>query len=141
MGPISILPPGKRGNLASPQGGLTVAMLSFRIAYGAALIVAPAKVAGNRWLGPGGPSRLRPRCRCEASAPVRSALHGLALVAYLRGAPVRPLLAASIAGDLTDIGATSLARGGLPADSAAATAAVAGGSALLTTVAAALAEE
>jgi hypothetical protein len=29
----------------------TVAVLSFRIAYRAALIVAPARVAGSRWLG------------------------------------------------------------------------------------------
>jgi hypothetical protein len=33
------------------------------------------------------------------------ALHGLALGAYLRGAPVRPLPAASIAGDLANIAA------------------------------------
>ena len=120
----------------SPQGGLTVAMLSFRIAYGAALIVAPAKVAGNRWLGPGARA-------AAAQVPLRGlgarevALHGLALAAYLRGAPVRPLLAASIAGDLTDIGSTALARDGLPESSAVATAAVAGGSALLTGIAAA----
>ena len=126
--------------LTSPAGGLTAAMLSFRIAYGAALIVVPAKVAGNRWLGPGARA-------AAAEVPLRGlgarevALHGLALAAYLRGAPVRPLLAASIAGDLTDIASTVLARDGLPANSAAATAAVAGGSALLTAVAAGLTDE
>jgi hypothetical protein len=119
--------------------GATVAVLSFRIAYGAALIVAPTKVAGNRWLGAGAR---------EAAAQVslrglgarEVGLHVLALAAVLRGVPVRPLLAASVAGDLTDIGSTVLAREGLPDGSAAATAAVAGGSALLTAVLAALAE-
>jgi len=53
---------------------------------------------------------------------------------------VRPLLAASVAGDLTDIGATALARADLPDGSAAATAAVAGGSALATAALALLAD-
>jgi hypothetical protein len=120
--------------------GATVAVLSFRIAYGAALIVAPTKVAGNRWLGAGAR---------EAAAQVslrglgarEVGLHGLALAAFLHGTPVRPLLAASVAGDLTDIGSTALARDGLPDGSAAATAVVAGGSALLTAVLAALADD
>ena len=114
------------GNRTQVVRGATVAVLSFRIAYGAALIVAPAKVAGNRWLGAGARE---------------VGLHGLALAAFLSGGPVRPLLAASVAGDLTDIGSTALARDGLPDGSAAATAAVAGGSALLTVVLAALADD
>jgi hypothetical protein len=126
-------------DLSPAVRGATVAVLSFRIAYGAALIVAPAKVAGNRWLGAGAR---------EAAAQVslrglgarEVGLHGLALAALLRGAPVRPLLAASVAGDLTDIGSTALAREGLPDGSAAATAAVAGGSALLTAALAVLAD-
>lgn len=100
-------------------------------------MAAPAKVAGNRWLGAGAR---------EAAAQVslrglgarEVGLHGLALAAFLRGAPVRPLLAASVAGDLTDIGSTAAARDGLPDGSAAATAAVAGGSALATAVLAVL---
>ena len=119
--------------------GATVAVLSFRIAYGAALVIAPERVAGNRWLGSGAR---------EAAAQVslrglgarEVGLHGLALAAFLRGAPVRPLLAASVAGDLTDIGSTALARGGLPDGSTTATAAVAGGSALATAVLAVLAD-
>jgi hypothetical protein len=119
---------------------LTVGTLSTRIAYGVALLVSPEKVAANRWLGEGAR-------RPDTQVPLRGlgtreiALHGLALVAYLRGAAVRPLLAASIAGDLTDIGATALAREGLPRGSAAATAAVAGGSLLLTAVVAVLVDE
>lgn len=118
----------------------TAAMLSLRIAYGLALLVAPAKVAGNRWLGAGAR---------EAAAQVslrglgarEVGLHGLALAAVLRGGPVRPLLAASVAGDLSDIGSTVAAREGLPDGSATATAVVAGGSALLTAVLAVLADD
>jgi hypothetical protein len=32
---------------------LATAVLAFRVAYGAALLIAPGKVAANRWLGPG----------------------------------------------------------------------------------------
>ena len=113
----------------------TAVLLSFRIAYGAALLLAPARVAGNRWLGPGAGEP-------AAEVPLRGmgarevAVHGLALAALLRGSAVRPWLAASVAGDLADVAAAALARDGLPDGSAAATAAVAGGSALLTGAAA-----
>lgn len=119
--------------------GATVTVLSFRIAYGAALIVAPAKVAGNRWLGAGA-REAATQVSLRGLGAREVGLHGLALAAFLRGGPVRPLLAASVAGDLTDIGSTALAREGLPDGSAAATAAVAGGSALLTVALAALAD-
>lgn len=111
------------------------ALLGFRVAYGLALIAAPAKVADNRWLGPGARAG-------AAQVPLRGlgarevAIHGLALAALWSGGPVRPLLGASIAGDLTDVAATAAAREELPDGSLAATAAVAGGSALLTAVAA-----
>lgn len=117
--------------------GATAALLSLRIAYGLALLASPAQVAAKRWLGPGA---RQPAAR----VPLRGigarevAVHGLALSALLRGLPVRPWLAASIAGDLADTGATLLARDGLPEGSAPATAAVAGGSALLSAAAAAL---
>jgi len=117
----------------------TTALLCFRVAYGLALIAAPAQVAGNRWLGPGARAG-------AAQVPLRGlgarevAIHGLALAALWGGGPVRPLLGASIAGDLTDIGATTAAREELPDGAALATAAVAGGSALLTAAAAAVLE-
>lgn len=118
----------------------TAAVLSFRIAYGLALIVAPVKVAGNRWLGPGARE-------AAARVPLRGlgareiAVHGLAMTALLRGAPVRPWLAASVAGDLADIVAAALDREQLPDGSAGATAAVAGGSALLTAALAVFVDE
>jgi hypothetical protein len=65
----------------------------------------------------------------------------VALACYLRGSALRPFLAASIAGDLADIGATTLARDGLPEGSAPATAAVAGGSLLLSALLIALSDE
>jgi hypothetical protein len=114
-------------------------VLASRVAYGAALLLAPEKVAGNRWLGPGAG-------RPAAQVPLRGlgarevALHGAALASFLRGSPIRPFLVASIAGDLGDIGATTFARAGLPDGSAPATAAVAGGSLLLTAAVAALNE-
>jgi hypothetical protein len=108
-----------------------VNMLALRVAYGAALLVAPGKVAGNRWLGAGAR-------KPAATVGLRGvggrevALHGLALLEMLWEQPVRPLLIASAAGDLVDVAATALTRDGLPDGSAAATAVVAGGSAALT---------
>jgi hypothetical protein len=116
---------------------VAVALLSLRIAYGAALIAAPAKVAGNRWLGPGARSAAA-QVALRGLGAREVALHGLALAAVLGKAQARPLLGASIAGDLADIGAAVLDRDGLPPGSAVATAAVAGGSALLTAATAAL---
>jgi hypothetical protein len=106
-------------------------LLVFRIAYGAALLVAPGKVAGNRWLGAGA-------YQPAATVALRGlggrevAVHGIALAALLSGRPVRPWLLASALGDVTDVGAAALSRAGLPDGSPLATAAVAGGSAALT---------
>ncbi len=117
-----------------------IGVLGSRIAYGLALVVSPTEVAGNRWLGAGAQEP-------AAQVPLRGvgareiALHGLALGAVFRGSPLRPLLAASIAGDLADIAATTVSREGLPAGSGKATAAVAGGSLLVTLALAALVDE
>jgi hypothetical protein len=116
---------------------LAAGVLAFRVAYGAALLIAPGKVAGNRWLGPGA-------YEPAATVALRGlgarevALHGIALATLSRGGPVRPWLAASIAGDLADVAAAFVSRSGLPDGSAPATAAVvAGGSAALTAAVAA----
>jgi hypothetical protein len=104
-------------------------VLALRIAYGVALIAAPTRLA-LRWLGPD-----------AERAPVKVALRGLgareaildagALLALSRGSSVRPWLAASAAGDLTDVVATAAARHQLPSGSAPATLAVGGGAALV----------
>lgn len=104
-------------------------VLGLRVAYGVALIAAPKRLA-LRWLGP-----------AAADAPLQVALRALgareailhagALVALGREAPVRPWLAASAAGDVTDIIATAAGRRRLPRGSTPATLAVGGGSALI----------
>ncbi|HXF32910.1 MAG TPA: hypothetical protein VN522_15475 [Solirubrobacterales bacterium] len=112
---------------------LATAVLGFRVAYGLALLVAPGKVAGNRWLGPGA-RQPAATVALRGLGAREVALHGTALTILARGGPVRPWLAASIAGDLADVGAAVISREGLPEGSARATAAVAGGSAALTAV-------
>jgi hypothetical protein len=105
-----------------------ITVLSLRVAYGAALIAAPARLARG-WLGPtAAPTDVALR----GLGAREVAIHGAGLVAALRGAPLRPWLAVSIAGDLGDITATAAAGGELPDGAVAKTAAVAGVSALVT---------
>jgi hypothetical protein len=112
------------------------ALLSFRIAYGLALLVVPGKVAGNRWLGSGA-RKPAATVALRGLGAREVAVHGIALATLARGGEVRPWLAASIAGDIADVGAAFASRDGLPDGSPAATAAVAGGSAALTVAVAA----
>jgi hypothetical protein len=113
---------------AARRGALAV--LALRIAYGAALVVSPARL-GRRWLGSASAT-------APTQVPLRGlgvrevALHSVALVAAVRGAPLRPWLAVSIAGDLSDIASTFAGAKELPKGSATATLAAAGGSAALT---------
>jgi hypothetical protein len=108
----------------------TLTLLGLRVAYGAGLIVAPERLT-RRWLGPA-------TAAPPTQVPLRGmgareiVVHGAAIGAVLNGLPLRPFLAASIAGDVADIVATVAGRKGLPDGSAPATLAVAGGSALLT---------
>jgi len=105
-----------------------VAVLGVRVAYGAALLVMPQKVT-KTWLGPvDDPAKVALR----GLAAREIALHGFGIAAALTGAPLKPWLAASIVGDVSDIAATFTGRAGLPDGSAAKTAAVAGVSAALT---------
>jgi hypothetical protein len=112
------------------------ALLTFRIAYGLALLIAPGKVAGNRWLGPAA-NQPAATVALRGLGAREVAVHGIALAELTRGAPVRPYLAASILGDLADITAAFASREGLPDGSPTATAAVAGASAALTAAVAA----
>ncbi len=105
-----------------------IGVLGFRVAYGAALLVAPDRITKS-WLGPGGdPTRVALR----ALGAREVFLHGFAISAVLREQPLAPWLVASIGGDLSDIASTFASRGGLPDGAAPKTAAVAGGSAVLT---------
>ncbi len=115
--------------MSTPSRTAALAVLTLRVAYGAALIAVPARLT-RRWLGP---TAAKPAAQValRGLGAREVALHGLAIAAALRSAPVRPYLAASIAGDLADIGATLAGRRGLPEGSAPATVVVAGGSALI----------
>jgi hypothetical protein len=110
-----------------------IAVLSLRIAYGAALVAAPARLTRS-WLGPtGAPTEVALR-----GLGVREiAVHGAALVAAATGGPLRPWLAVSVAGDLGDVAATAVGAPGLPSGALPKTVAVAGASALLTAAVAA----
>jgi hypothetical protein len=105
-----------------------ISVLSLRVAYGVALIAAPSRLARG-WLGPtGAPTNVALR----GVGAREVAIHGVALVAALRGAPLRPWLAVSLAGDLGDIAATAVSADGLPEGAVPKTVAVAGASALVT---------
>jgi hypothetical protein len=106
-----------------------IAVLSLRIAYGAALIAAPARTTRS-WLGAA--------AKGGGSVPTRAlgareiALHAGGIAALLADEPVQPWLVASIVGDLADIGSTIAASGDLPDGATGKTAVVAGASAALT---------
>jgi len=116
-----------------------LAVLGLRIAYGAGLLLAPARLS-RRWLGDGVD-------RASAQVPLRALgvreilLHTGAGAAALQGAPVRPWLVASLAGDVTDIVWTAAGRRQLPDGALAATALVAGGSALISAAVAVAVDE
>jgi hypothetical protein len=105
-----------------------LAVLGFRVGYGAALIVVPEKVTKN-WLGPLDDAS---KVALRGLGGREVAVHGLAIAAALRGKPLAPWLLASIAGDLNDIVATFAGRKGIPDGAPAKTAVVAGSSAALT---------
>jgi hypothetical protein len=115
------------------------AVLALRVSYGLALIAAPRRLA-SRWLG-----------EAANEPPVQVPLRGLgmreavlhtgALLALRRRTALRPWLAASIAGDLTDVIATAAGRRRLPPGSPLATLAVGGGSALVSLLLAGAVEE
>src|SRR3954453_5718969 len=79
----------------------TIAVLGLRVAYGVALIAAPERLA-LRWLGPAAGTP-------PAQVPLRGlgareiVVHGAAIAAATRDLPLRPFLAASVAGDLADL--------------------------------------
>ena len=92
-----------------------VPVLGLRVAYGVAVIVAPERLT-RRWLGQRRPPAMQVPLRGIGGREI--AVHGAAMVAALTGAPVRPWLAVSIAGDLSDIAATAAARADVPGGSA-----------------------
>jgi hypothetical protein len=107
----------------------TAAVLGLRVSYGVALVAAPRRLA-LRWLGPAAEDApLQVALRALGAREV--ILHAGALLALTRHAPLRPWLAASAAGDATDVIATAVGRHRLPRGSTPATVALGGGSALI----------
>jgi hypothetical protein len=116
-----------------------LAVLGLRIAYGLALIVAPARLTRS-WLGSVSESG-GTQVAVRALGAREALLHTGAVLAVVNDKPVRPWLVASMAGDLTDVAATAAARADVPDDAPAKTAAVAGGSAVLSGALAAIVDE
>jgi hypothetical protein len=116
-----------------------VAVAALRIAYGAALAVAPARTTRS-WLGPDG-ARPAAGVALRALGAREIVLHAGAVAAALSGAPVRPWLLASMGGDCSDVLATFGAGAHLPGGAPAKTLAVAGGSAGLSALVVALLDD
>ncbi|MBV9338567.1 MAG: hypothetical protein JO262_13625 [Solirubrobacterales bacterium] len=114
------------------------AVLLARVSYGVALMVAPRRLA-LRWLGEDA-NRAPLQIALRGLGARETVLHGAAVVALRREAPLRPWLAASVVGDLVDVIATAAERRRLPAGSPLATLAVGGGSALISVLLAVLVE-
>jgi hypothetical protein len=115
-----------------------IALLGLRAAYGAGLIAAPSRL-GRRWLGPAvnaAPTQVPLR----ALGAREIVLHAGALIAAVRGAPLRPWLIGSIVGDLSDLAATVAGRDQLPKGAPRATLVVGGSSALISAAVAAAVE-
>jgi hypothetical protein len=104
-----------------------VAVFGFRVAYGVGLIVAPERLA-KHWLGPVDDAA---KVALRGIGGREVFLHGFAIAAAVRGKPLLPWIATSMAGDLNDIAATFAGRAGIPDGAAGKTALVAGGSAVL----------
>ena len=115
-----------------------IVLLGLRVAYGVGLIAAPTRL-GRRWLGPAA-NAAPTQVPLRALGARETILHAGAIVAAVRGGPLRPWLAGSIAGDLTDLAATFAGRDELPKGSFVATLVVGGSSALLTAAVAAAVE-
>lgn len=105
------------------------AVLLARVAYGVALVATPRRLA-LRWLGEDA-NRAAAQVALRGLGARDAILHGGAILAVQREAPVRPWLAASVVGDVIDVIATAAERRRLPAGSPLATLAVGGGSALV----------
>ncbi len=109
--------------------GLTIGFAAARIAYAAAVIVAPEKAAGP-WLGEAvesGGGRVAARALVARDALIAVGFG----IAAARGEPVRPWLAAVVASDVADIASTLADRDHLPEHSAPGTVVLAGAAAVV----------
>jgi len=107
---------------------ITIALAAGRVAFGLALVGAPARI-GSSWLGPDG-ERRSTHVALRGLGARDIALAGGAGWAAARGSAVRPWLLATVGGDLADIAATLAAGDTLPQRARTGTVLLAGGSAL-----------
>ncbi len=114
------------------------AVLLARVSYGLVLTAAPRRLA-LRWLGEDA-NRASVQVALRGLGAREVVVHAAAVLALRRGAPLRPWLAASAAGDLIDVVATAAERRRLPGGSPLATLAVGGGSALISALLAGVVE-
>ena len=115
----------------TPIRTATVAVFGLHVAYGAVMVAAPERM--SPWLGSAA-NASPAQVGLRGIGGREIAMHGVAISAALRDAPLRPWLMASLAGDLTDVLATVAGRKGLPGGALKATLATGGGSALLSAV-------
>jgi hypothetical protein len=108
------------------------AVLASRVAYGVALVLAPERLAAG-WIGAPAQSKAG-QVPLRALGSREAAFHAAALIALARDEPLRRWLAASIAGDLTDVIATIAARREVPGPAPWLTIALGGGAAALSAV-------
>ena len=113
-----------------------VAVAAMRIAYGAALAIAPGRTT-EKWLGKDS-GRPTTGIALRALGAREIVLHGGAIAAAVGNAPVKPWLVASIGGDCSDVAATFAASRHVPDGAPLKTLAVAGGSAALSAAVVAL---
>ncbi len=106
-----------------------IAVFGLRVAYGAALVVAPERLTRS-WLG-ADVARDPVKVALRGLGGREIVLHGFGIAAAVRGRPLWPWLVISMAGDASDIAATFAGRAGIPGDAPRKTVAAAGGSAAL----------
>jgi hypothetical protein len=106
-----------------------ITVFGLRVAYGAGLVAAPAKLTRS-WLG-ADVARDPVKVALRGIGGREMVLHGFGIAAAARGRPLWPWLVISMAGDMSDIAATFAGRAGIPGDAPRKTVAVAGGSAAL----------
>ena len=106
---------------------LAVAFAATRGLYGAALVAAPGRI-GTSWLG-GDAARPAVQVAIRGLGARDVALSAGTIDAAVRGRALLPWLLGSVACDLTDLGATLLARAAVPERARRGTIALAGGSA------------
>ena len=116
----------------SPARIAAVVLGATRILYDVSLLIAPVRV-GRPWIGDLA-ERKAAQMTLRSIAARDLAINSGIVISAISNAPVRPWLAAAIAGDLIDVAATFAARDDVPDGVPAKLVGVGGGSAALSAV-------